>query len=185
MDFLKKIFGSKLPDSLNDNKLMKEKTDKTDKMLFIEKYLVSKDGDFFYDNFYDNDIDAIAMWIDWREEDENIITYCEDLLQTNVLSVKTNNADNERGFETIINYKSQETLIPYKGTGADRDTTLIALNQVLQPEFEIRICKESLGNDTLCFLPLSQEQWLFLDTKYPGQVIEKFEIITPNSKMFI
>lgn len=182
IDFLKKIFGSKLPDSSNENKLMKEKTDK---ILFIEKYLVNKDGDFFYDNFYDNDIDAIAMWIDWGEEDENIITYCENILQTNVLSVKTNKADNERGFDTIISYKGQEKLIPYQGVGADRDTTLTTLNQILQSEFEIRICKESLGNDTLCFLPLSQEQWLFLDTKYPKQVSEKFEIITPNAKIFI
>lgn len=164
---------------------MKEKADNTDKMLFIEKYLVSKDSDFFYDSFYDNDIEAVAMWIDWREEDENIITYCEDILQTNVLSVKTNNADNERGFETIISYDGQETAIPYKGVGADRDTTLINLNQILQPEFEIRLCKESLGNDTLCFLPLSQEQWLFLDTKYPKQMSDKFEIITLNAKMFV
>ena len=184
MGFLKKIFGGKLPDSLNESKLIKEKADKTDKMLFLEKYVASHDSDFFYDNFYDNDTDGIAMWIDWREEDENIITYCEDILQTNVLSVKTNNTDNERGFETFISYKSHETVIPYQGVGADRDTTLITLNQILQPEFEIRICKESLGNDTLCFLPLSRDQWLFLDTKYPKQVIEKFEIITPDAKMF-
>ncbi len=185
MSFLKKIFGGKILNSLHESKLKKEKADTTDKMLFIERYLVSQDSDFFYDNFYDNDMDAVAMWIDWREEDENIITYCEDILQTNVLSVNIKNADNERGFDTIISYHGQETFIPYKGVGADRDTTLITLNQILQPEFEIRLCKESLGNDTLCFLPLSQQQWSFLDTKYPKQVIEKFEIITPNAKMFM
>ncbi len=185
MNFLKKIFGGKLPDSLNESKLIKEKADKTDKILFLEKYVASQDSDFFYDNFYDNDMDAIAMWIDWREEDENIITYCEDILQTNVLFVTTNNADNERGFHIIISYKDQETVIPYKGAGADRDTTLMTLNQILQPEFEIRLCKESLGNDTLCFLPLSQEQWSFLDTQYSEQVSEKFEIITKWTRMFI
>ncbi len=174
----------RLPHSLKEIRITKEKEDKTDRMLFIEKYLVSKDSDFFYDNFYDNDIDAIAMWVDWREEDENIVTYCEDILQTHVLSVKTVNADHERGFETIISYKDQETFIRYRGIGADRDTTLITLNQVLHPEFEIRLCKESLGNDTLCFLPLLQEQWHFFETRYPEQVREKFEIITSNSKMF-
>ncbi|WP_228277599.1 hypothetical protein [Acinetobacter dispersus] len=45
-------------------------------------------------------------------------------------------------------------IIPYQGEGADRDTTLKALNQILQPDYEIRFCMASDGSDTLAFLPL-------------------------------
>ena len=174
-----------LPNSLNETKSIKEKASKTDKMKFLETYLTTQDQDFFSDNFCnDSDIYDIAMWIDWREEDENIITYCEDILQTEQLSVETLDAENERGFETIITYKNQEISIPYKGNGADRDTTIKTLNQTIQSEFEIRLCKESLGSDTLCFIPLNNGQWNELDEKYPKQTSDKFEKITTETKLF-
>lgn len=174
-----------LPNVLSQIKITKEKANKTDKMKFLEEYLKTQDQEFFNDNFCDDeDIYEIAMWIDWREEDENIITYCEDILQTEQLSVRTLDAENERGFDTIITYNNQEISIPYKGNGADRDTTIKTLNQTIQSEFEIRLCKESLGSDTLCFVPLTNKQWNELDNNYPKQVNEKFEKITTETKMF-
>ncbi len=175
----------KLPQSLNEGKMAKKKADKTDKMKFLAEYMASADPGFFSNNFYDDDrIDNIAMWIDWREEDENIISSCGDILQIKQLSAETSAADNERGFETVIHYKNSKTLIPYKAAGADRDTTIQTLNLIIQPEFEIRLCKESFGSDTLCFLPLTKEQWLELEGKYSKQVEEKFEKITKETTMF-
>ncbi|KFF02810.1 hypothetical protein IX38_12630 [Chryseobacterium luteum] len=49
------------------------------------------------------------------------------------------------------------------------------LNFASYSEFEIRLCKESLGNDTLCFIPLRNEQWDEPDIKYSTQVNENFE----------
>lgn len=174
-----------LPNVLNVPKTLKDIANKTNKMKFLEEYLTTQDHDFFSDNFCDDsDIADIVMWIDWREEDENIITYCEAILQTEQLSVETLDADNERGFETIITYINKKTSIPYKGEGADRNTTIKTLNQTIQSEFEIRLCKESLGSDTLCFIPLTNVQWNELDEKYPKQVSEKFEKITTETKLF-
>lgn len=174
-----------LPNSLNTTKIIKDKANKTDKMKFLEEYLTTQDQDFFSDNFCDDsDIYDIAMWIDWREEDENIINYCEEILQTEQLSVETLDAENERGFDTIITYKNQEIAIPYKGNGADRDTTIKTLNRTIQSEFEIRLCKESSGSNTLCFIPLTNEQWNELGEKHPKQMSEKFEKITTETKLF-
>lgn len=98
-----------LPNSLNEAKRIKQKANKTDKMKFLEEYLTTQDQDFFSDNFCaDSDIYEIAMWIDWREEDDNIINFCEDILQTGELSVETLDAENERGFDTIITYKNKK-----------------------------------------------------------------------------
>jgi len=174
-----------LPNILGETKIKKEKTNKSDKIKFLEEYLTTQDPNFFIDNFRDsNSIYDIAMWIDWREEDEDIITYCEDILQTGQLSVETLDAENDRGFDTIITYKNQEKSIPYKGIGADRDTTIKTLNETIQTEFEIRLCKESLGSDTLCFIPLTNEQWNELDKKYQKQVSKKFEKIATETKLF-
>ena len=45
----------------------------------------------------------------------------------------------------------------------DRDTTIITLNEVLSPDYEIRFCIDSDGSDTLAFLPLSAKQWADLE----------------------
>jgi hypothetical protein len=124
------------------------------------------------------------MWIDWREEDENLITYCKKILQTQQLSVATVDVQNERGFDTIITYKGQQTTIPYQGIGSDRDTTIKALNNAIKADFEIRLCKETEGNDTLCLVPLSNQQWLELEAKFPKQVAHKFEKITDSTILF-
>lgn len=172
-----------LPNVLNEINKIKES--KTKKMKFLEDYLTTQDQDFFMDNFFDHvDIHEIAMWIHWRDEDENIITYCEDILQTEQLSVETLDSANERGFDTIITFKNQQISIPYKGKRADRDTTIKTLNQTIQSEFELRLCKESMGSDILCFVPLTNEQWIDLENKYSKEVSEKFEKITTETKMF-
>jgi hypothetical protein len=172
-----------LPASLHQKVVVKPSFDKSDKMEFLKTYLEAADEDFFYDNFYE-DIDHITMWVDWREEDDNIIHYCENIIQSEQLSVATTDAENERGFETTITYKGHETIIPYKGLGADRDTTIQTLNAVIGPDYEIRLFKESLGNDTLAFLPLSNSQWTELDKKYPQQVEARFLRITNQTELF-
>jgi hypothetical protein len=147
-----------LPNSLSNGKVRKEKVDRSDKMKFLSAYLTTEDGNFFQDNCCeDEDVSDLAMWIDWREEDENIIVYCEKILQTNQLFAATQNAENESGFETIIFYKGQPTAIPYRGLGADRSTTIKALNNAVKADYEIRLFKESAGSDTLCLLPLGSQ----------------------------
>jgi hypothetical protein len=173
-----------LPESLKVTKPAKRIIDKTDKMKFLAEYLASSDADFFNDYFGDNDIYDIIMWVDWREEDENIVRYCEDIIKTGQLSAEVLNAENERGFDFIITFKNSKTNVPYKGNGADRDTTIRTLNTVIQPDYEIRFCKESDGNDTLAFLPLSREQWKELDAKFKNEVDSKFKRITNETKIF-
>lgn len=167
-----------LPHSLSELRTVKTKADKTDKMSFLSEYLSSCDEEFFYNNFCDDDgIYNIAVWIDWREEDENIIRYCEDILQTGHLSAETVDAENERGFDVVVTYKGEKTAIPYKEAAADRDTTIKALNKILLPDYELRFCKESDGGDTLCFIPLSKAEWMELEAKHKELVEQKFEKI--------
>jgi len=150
-------------------------------MKLIREYL--KEEISFEDAFY-NAYDTI-MWVDWREEDDAIIRYCEDIIKTGYLSATYQDVDNEIGFNIIINYKEQEYPIPYKGKEADRDTTIITLNEVLRPEYEIRFCEDSAGSDTLAFLPLKAVQWAELEKEFGTNKIEElFCKISTDSKFF-
>lgn len=152
----------------------------------IESILQSGTEDVYSEVFeqYEGNIHQVLMIVDWREEDEAIIEYCEKILQTGDLSVETESADNAQGFIIRLHYKDQALIIPYQGEGADRDTTLKALNQILQPDYEIRFCEPSDGSDTLEFIPLPQEVWQKLDQKYSHNIDQFFRRFESDSEFF-
>lgn len=75
-------------------------------------------------------------------------------------------------------------IIPYQGEGVDRDTTLKALNQILQPDYEIGFCMASDGLDTLAFLPLPSSLWQQLDQKYTNRIYQLFRAFEQDSTFF-
>ena len=52
-----------------------------DRIDIIENYIRNPTVDFFYDHVV-NIQDNIVLVVDWREVDEAIIRYCENILQT-------------------------------------------------------------------------------------------------------
>lgn len=60
----------------------------------------------------------------------------------------------------------------------------ITLNEVLKPDYEIRLCKISVGSDTLEFIPLPKSLWEQLEQEYPDNVKKLFKNITPSSILF-
>lgn len=156
------------------------------KMLFFEDYL-KNDGDFFMNHFVDghDGIYEVAMWVDWREFDEDIIRYCQDILQDENLKLEIDEDIVEsRGIDIYIIYKGVKSKINYDEDKTSRDKTLIALNEAIKEDYQLRFCIESDGSDTLCFVPLSVQQWKYLEEKYPKKVNEKFTPITSNSEFF-
>ncbi|UHO39642.1 hypothetical protein H5J24_06070 [Chryseobacterium capnotolerans] len=121
----------------------------------------------------------LIFWVDWREEDDAIVEYCEKCLNTGTLNAE-------------IVYNGDELLltIDYKGNVftekiIDRDPTLIFLNRILQPDYEIRFCKGSDGSDTLAFLPLSKSEWLELENIHGKEKVNSlFEVINEDTQMF-
>ena len=153
-----------------------------EKLQAIENYIQNSDAELFYDVF-DERYDVV-MIVDWREEDEEIVNYCEQILETGNLSTVLEDADNQQGFTLTIHYAEKSLLIPYQGAGADRDTTLLALNEILQPEYEIRFCKATAGSDTLAFIPLPKQLWKELEDKYPINIEKLFERFAVNAVFF-
>lgn len=140
----------------------------------LDKYLKAEE----YDDFYNLKSD-IVFWVDWREEDDAIIEYCEKCLQTNSLWAEVRGAS--EGLELIIKFQGNI----YTEKVVDRDKTIITLNEIVKPKYEIRFCKVSEGSDTLAFLPLSIQEWDQLIEKYGEDKINKcFEPINQNSIIF-
>jgi hypothetical protein len=153
-----------------------------EKLETIESYIENPSQDVYFDVF-DGRYD-IVMVVDWGEEDNAIIEYCEKILETGQLSAKFEDADNKQGFAITIQFGDKSLLIPYQGKGADRDTTLLALNEILHPEYEIRFCKASDDSDTLEFIPLPQELWHQLDLKYAERMDDLFVRFEHDSVFF-
>ncbi|WP_316794817.1 hypothetical protein [Pedobacter agri] len=144
---------------------MYEKIEKLDKYLKTEEY----------EDFYNLDRETI-FWVDWREFDDSIIQYCEKCLKKN--SLKAEMKEDSGDLKLTINYENKTHIEKV----VDRDRTIITLNEIIQPKYEIRFCKVSDGSDTLAFLPLSNQEWGQLIEKYGEERINKcFEPINQNS----
>ena len=152
-------------------------------MEYIREFLKNEDRESF-DNFWENS--QKLVWIDWREYDEAIINYIERVIQSGELSGKSKDVDNEMGFDIFIEWKGNEYKISYPDKeGSDRDTTIKTLNKIIQPEYEIRLFMESLGNDTLAFVPLLKSEWEELEKKFGEEKVNYyFSKIDDESKMF-
>jgi hypothetical protein len=127
--------------------------------------------------------DKASFAVDWREPDDDIIGYCESVLQTGCLSAENAEADNECD-DLYINYRGTRTKVPLACNGGDRHVTLCALNDVLAPDYQIRWIVISHGSDTLGFVPLPSGAWRSLESRYPQQVAENFLDPRPLPNLF-
>lgn len=92
--------------------------------------------------------------------------------------------DSEQGFEVCLQYRDRRIQIPLTYSVADRHITLCTLNQRLAPEFEVRICVNSDGSDTLAFLSLPCEQWAAFEQQYSEAVRKRFYRLTARPDVF-
>ena len=145
----------------------------------VREFLGNGDTDVIWEDY------DVVVWVDWREEDEAIIRYCEDILKTGTLLSEYQDADNKLGYVLYIHYNNKKTIVPFNPDNVSRDTTLIALNQVLNPDYEVRLWIDSIGGDTLAFVPLSSAQWSELEKEFGTEKVQyHFSKINAQSKMF-
>lgn len=135
------------------------------------------------DNFEELLESDTLIWVDWREYDEDIISYVNEKLEDKIEIVLQDNGKSY-GEDIILKYKDKSLMIPYKEK-MDRDTTIKYLNEFIQHKYEIRFCIESLGNDTLAFVVLTKDLWKQLEDDFGKEKVRYyFEKITLESKMF-
>lgn len=140
-------------------------------------------------NFFENPIDNMEnffnsraiTWIDWREYDEDIISYFNCLLpQEDIVDVEIKEIKLGRGIDIILKKDNKTLTIPYENDKTDRDITIKTLNDFIAPKYQIRVFMESLGDDTLAFTVLNSDEWKELENSVGKEKLDFF--FTPISQ---
>ena len=141
-------------------------------------------------SFFANDIDLTDLfdseaiiWIDWREDDEDVVRYFNDMMDEPI-HIQTVSNGKPYGDDIVLKKGDKELLIPYVDK-QDRDVTIKYFNDFVKPDYEVRWFVESLGNDTLGFTVLSGAEWAKLDDEFGADTVRYyFEPIDFESDMF-
>ena len=141
-------------------------------------------------SFFANDIDLndlfdseAIIWIDWREYDEDVVNYFNDMMDEPI-DIQTVSNGKPYGDDIVLKNGNKELQIPY-GDEQDRDVTIKYFNDFVKPDYEVRWFAESLGNDTLGFTVLSGAEWAKLDDGFGADTVRYyFEPINLESNMF-
>ena len=141
-------------------------------------------------SFFANDIDVndlfdseAIIWIDWREDDEDVVRYFNDMMDAPI-DIQSVSNNKPYGDDIVLQKGDKELLIPY-GDEKDRDVTIKYFNDFVKPDYEVRWLAESLGNDTLGFTVLSGTEWSKLDDEFGADTVRYyFEPIDLESNMF-
>ena len=147
-----------------------------------DMYTLVKDF-FSHDMDLDDLFDSEAIiWIDWREDDEDVVNYFNDMMDEPI-DIKTVSNGKAYGDDIVLQKGDKELQIPY-GDEQDRDVTIKYFNDFVQPDYEVRWFVESLGNDTLGFAVLSGAEWAKLDDEFGVDTVRYyFEPIDFESDM--
>ena len=141
--------------------------------------------DFFsHDMDLDDLFDSEAIiWIDWREYDEDVVNYFNDMMDEPI-DIQTVSNGKPYGDDIVLKNGNKELQIPYVDE-QERDVTIKYFNDFVKPDYEVRWFAESLGNDTLGFTVLSGPEWAKLNDEFGADVVRYyFEPIDFESDMF-
>ena len=141
-------------------------------------------------DFFSNDMDLndlydseAIIWIDWREYDEDVVRYFNDMM-AEPIDIEIVSNGKPYGDDIVLKNGNKELQIPY-GDEQDRDVTIKYFNGFVKPDYEVRWFTESLGNDTLGFTVLSGAEWAKLDDEFGADTVRYyFEPIDFESDMF-
>lgn len=111
----------------------------------------------------------VLNWVDWRDFDSDIVNYFKDYIES-----EDYEGIERDEYDVDIIYKGNKYSINYPNDYADRDTTLISLNEIISDEYDIRLAEESDGNDTLAFSILKNTEWKALEDEFGTDTVNKF-----------
>lgn len=122
-----------------------------------------------------------VVWVDWRDEDDLIVDRVAAALGLPELSASF---EDTRG-DLVIRHGGAEHRVRYaEPWAADRDTTIIGLNQALMPEHELRLCQVWSGSDTVALMALPRASWHAIEQAHPGRHRAVFAPILHGTEIF-
>ena len=131
------------------------------------------------------DDESTVFWIDWRQEDETIAESCELTLNAGTLDGELiEDTDDGSDYRVDIIYNAKRERVPLTFSEADRHITLLTMNRILSPDYEIRFCIDSNGGDTLGFIALAVDDWSTIHEQFGYLVDKHFYRISETPNLF-
>jgi len=122
-----------------------------------------------------------VVWIDWGEEEVLIVTLTEQVIRTGFLTAALA-TDSDH---LVISFKGKDYKYPLVMDDTNQHKTLLRLNEVLNPDYELRMAWDSDGSDTLAVIPLTLKQWGELEVRFgTGTVDKAFLKLSPHPNIF-
>lgn len=143
----------------------------------LRQWLIERDERAIDDAYLENGCPHFFA-VDWREDDANVVQYCAACLDDESICAEWHN-----GLLVIIR-DSKETTVPLANDEGDRDVTIRTLNDVLRPNFEIRLLVSSHGSDKAGFAVLTSADWQLLDAELSQAVNQNFVRLASLPNMF-
>lgn len=102
------------------------------------------------------------------------------------VTATSENASTPGGWATTLVCNGRSAQALYLGSRDDCLLDALALNSVAKPDMELRLCKDSVGNSDLWYLPLTPTQWEDLETHYGAeQVSQRFAPLPDTLDAFV
>ena len=136
------------------------------------------------ETFFDNEN---IFWVDWREYDDDIVSYVNDeLSEEDQIEWATIPSEKEGALDTVILKKDEkEAIIPYDEDKWDRDTTLKSIGKFIDDKYKLCWFKPSLGGDTLGFVVIENDGWNKLIAEFGEEKLKYyFSPVTEENEMF-
>jgi len=135
-----------------------------------------------------DDADVVFL-VDWRELDDAIAELCNHCLHAShpgapelTAELVDVGGDGEPGL--YHRFGTRRARVPLAGAPSDRHATLVAIHAILAPEYELRMCTDSLASDTIGFVALSAERWRELEGEHGEAVGRLFHLLDPADDPF-
>lgn len=144
----------------------------------VATYLEFGTADAFADLFGEG---GPVVWVDWGDEDDLIVERVAAALSLAGLRASF---EEPRG-DLVIRHGEAVHHVRYAEPWvADRDSTIIGLNQALLPGHELRLCTIWNGSDTVALMALPRETWSTIEQAHPDQHSSAFQPIKPGVEIF-
>ncbi len=137
----------------------------------------------YEDAFWESDV---LIWIDWREDDEDIIRYLNERLPDgDKIDFVCKDSDKGRGVDIILKKGGVCMPIPYADACMDRDTTIISIQKYIAPKYRICCYLGSLVCDTLAFCMYPAAEWERLEQEFGAETVARYFMpVQEGSRMF-
>lgn len=125
--------------------------------------------------------------VDFGQEPEVTVENWNQVVGPNwTVTATSEDASTPGGWATTLVCNGRSAQALYLGSRHDCLLDVLALNSVGKPDIELRLCRDSIGNSDLCYLPLPATEWDNLETRYgKEQVFQRFAPLPETLDAFL